>query len=101
MADKKPLDFTAASTGQITADTQWYTQVLGGAAPNGDYRLTLNQLITFLRTQGFARILSGSYNSDADAITGGGAVGEYYNLLPTNIYGIPTGNGGLLKRIEA
>lgn len=39
----------------------------------------------------------GEYADDGAAALGGVPVGGYYKLSQTNLYGIPTGNGGILK----
>ena len=100
MADRKPRDFTSILASQLRTDTQLYTQVPGSPTPEGDYKFTLADVITFLRTQGFIRVIAGTHISDAAAITAGGVVGDYYRLSPTNIYGTPVGDGGILKRIN-
>lgn len=40
----------------------------------------------------------GEYDDDAAAASGGVPVGGIYTLSQTNLYGIPVGNGGILKK---
>ena len=42
----------------------------------------------------------GEFDDDSAAGTGGVPIGGYYRLSQANAYGIPTGNGGILKRRE-
>lgn len=96
MADKRPKDFTPLTNSQITLDTQLYTQVPGGAVSEDDYRFTVGQLLSQLNILTVAS--GGPYISDDAAGTGGVSIGQYYELAINNIYGIPIGNGGVIKK---
>lgn len=99
--DKEPRTFTALLDSQITSDTQFYTQVPGGALADGDYRFTVDQLRAFLVSLGLAiPFNSTEYLRDSDAIAAGASAGEWYYLASGNDYGIPTGNGGIIKQIQ-
>ena len=101
MADKKPIDFTALTLGQVSLDLEFYTQVgPGGPIPEGDYKGLFSQLLEVFKDSGVVVIeLAGTYASDAAAISAGGAVGDHYYLSPANIYGFPS-DGGIIKRIQ-
>jgi hypothetical protein len=102
MADKKPIDFTQLTTGQVSLELEFYTQVgPGGAIPEGDYKGLFSQLLEKFKDAGVIVIsLPSTYVSDAAAITAGGAIGDYYRLSPANIYGFPS-DGGIIKRIQS
>lgn len=42
-------------------------------------------------------VVGGEYEDDASAGIGGVSIGDYYRLSQTNSYGIPVGDGGILK----
>lgn len=44
MADKKPINFDALTDGQVTLDTEWYSQRPGGGEADGNYKATLRQI---------------------------------------------------------
>ena len=105
MADRKPTDFTEITTPQLLSlglNTEFYVQVdTGGPIPEGDYKGYFSQMIELLKALGVIVIsLPGEYASDADAITAGGSVGDWYRLAPNNIYGFPS-DGGIPKRIQS
>jgi hypothetical protein len=83
----------------LTPTTQLYTQRRSSAEAPANFRLTLSDIATWLEEQGFLKLpLPGPYFDDADAATAGVEIGEYYELAIPNTYGIPTGNGGVLKK---
>lgn len=97
MADKYPRDFTVAADAQITLETEFYSHFLKSGVPNGDYRLVLSQIAAALEAAGFVKIY-GSYASDEDAAADSVPIDGTYELTTDNDYGIPTANGGVLKR---
>lgn len=64
-----------------------------------EYKFSVNTLANYLMAYfGFLRKYGASeYDSDASAATAGVPVGGLYELSADNIYGIPVGNGGILK----
>ena len=100
MADKLPTSFTSLVAAQLSTDTQAYTQHPGGATAEGNYKYVLSDLVTFLKTQGFVKVISGVHIGDAEAIIAGGTIGDSYELAINNAYNIPVGNGGVLKIIK-
>lgn len=85
----------------IDKETQIYTQRRKNSETPTNYRFTLEEVMIFLKEEGFVRTITGTYRNDSLAIAGGGSIGDYYNLAINNEYNIPVGNGGLLKRIES
>jgi hypothetical protein len=86
----------------LTPTTQLYTQRRSSAEAPANFRLTLADIAAWLEEQGFLKLPApGPYVDDDAAGAAGVAVGEYYELAIPNTYGIPVGNGGILKkRIE-
>jgi hypothetical protein len=83
--------------------TQLYTSRRSLAEAPSERKYTIADLAAYLATAfGFVQVAGNTaYASDEAAGTAGVAIGEFYELRPDNIYGIPTGNGGILKkRIE-
>lgn len=98
MANRKFSQFDELLDAQITLDTELTTSVPGGALALGNYRFTLSQLIDFISSRGFIKVIDGQYTSDAAAITSGGTVGDYYRVAPGHVDGYPS-DGGIIKRI--
>jgi len=98
MADKRPIDFTPLTSGQVTLDTQFYTQRPGGGLSDGNYRGMLSQILELFKSNGLVLIQGGPYVDDVEAAAAGVAVGEWYELAINNSYGIPVGNGGVPKK---
>jgi hypothetical protein len=99
--DKEPRNFDPTTAAKLTDDTEVYTQVLGGAEVDGDYKYTLADLLVFLKGKGVIVPFSPTpYANDAAAITAGASAGDWYYLTAANDYGIVIGNGGLIKQIQ-
>jgi hypothetical protein len=81
-------------------ETQLYTSRRRLAEAPAERKFTVSELAAYLATAfGFVQVTGAApYASDADAAAAGVNVGEFYELSPGNIYGIPTGNGGILKK---
>jgi len=81
-------------------DTLLHTARRSDAEAPAEYKFNLSTLVSFLENNfGMARVYGDTaYTSDAEAAADSVPVGGLYELSIDNIYGIPTGNGGVLKR---
>jgi len=81
-------------------ETQIYTSRRRLSEAPSERKYTVSDLAAYLATAfGFVQVPSTTpYASDAAAGAAGVAIGQFYELRPDNIYGIPTGNGGILKK---
>lgn len=52
MANQKPINFDALTAGQVTLDTEWYTQRPAGGEPDGNYKGTLRQILARFEAEG-------------------------------------------------
>jgi len=99
--EDRPWLFETISS--LHPETQVYTSRRSLAEAPVERKYTIADLAAYLATSfGFVQVAgAAAYVSDEAAATAGVAVGEFYELRPDNVYGIPTGNGGILKkRIE-
>jgi hypothetical protein len=80
-------------------ETQLYTSRRALSESPAERKFTIADLAAYLATAfNFVQVAGGPYVSDAAAGSAGVSIGELYELAPDNIYGIPTGNGGILKK---
>lgn len=98
MLGSKPFTFPSIP-GPLNASTEIYTQRWDSSLPPDEYKFTVAEIVAYLAALGLLlTAIPGPYDSDADAAAGGVAIGGYYEISISNIYGIPAGNGGVLKR---
>lgn len=97
MAEDRPWLFTDISS--LHPETQVYTARRRNAESPAERKYTLNTLADYLMSYfGFTRKYgAGTYANDAAAAAAGVPVGGLYELSISNEYGIPVGNGGVLK----
>lgn len=97
MAEDRPWLFTDISS--LHPETQVYTSRRRNAESPAERKYTLQTLADYLMSYfGFTRKYgAGTYVDDAAAAAAGVPIGGMYELAIDNIYGIPCGNGGILK----
>ena len=80
-------------------ETQLHTARRSNAEAAKEYKFNITTLANYLMTYfGFLRKYgASSYASDEIAGVAGVPMGGLYELSADNIYGIPVGNGGMLK----
>ena len=96
--EDRPWEFTDIST--LHPETQVYTSRRRNAEAPGERKYTLQRLADFLVSQfGFSRVYGATaYKNDGAAAAAGVPLEGLYELALDNDYGIPCGNGGVLKR---
>lgn len=96
--EDRPWLFTNISS--LHPETQLYTSRRALSEAPAERKFTIEALAAYLATAfGFVQVAGASaYVDDAAAAAAGVNVGEFYELAIPNNYGIPTGNGGILKK---
>lgn len=89
----KPTDFPVAPA--LYPETQFYTQRLSDGIGEGNYQLSLEQLIDFLANNNII-ISQGVYDGDDTAAAAGVSIGQWYEAANAHKEGLIAGT--LIKR---